>query len=226
MNSRMTAAAERLQIVQSVIARRLVATSPGATAILVVNAQIIPGAAPLTRKPVTFQCLPAVPAVVEIVACCFVIASNTFLGPAAHRAMARRCILDSGAIRAPCLRSAMIDVIGAAVGALVNRTADALTSFASTLGEICAGMLCSDRRHASRTHLLTAAGWLVGCTARFANPKTETIPGLSVRFECTCFAAFLVWRCLDKFLAAAWASKGPVARHFHRSKHSGELGIV
>lgn len=226
MNSRVTFPAERLQVVQCVIAGISGTASSRAAPIEMVNSKIVGGPATLTSEPVSLQRLLPVATEVVVVSGFSEITGKSRLG---HVFGGSSCIVRSLRRRtsgATHFWPAVIDVIVSTFDAMITRANDARARFATKLGEVFAVILGANMRRTRGARLLTPASRFIGCAALLADAITVAAPCLSVRFQRTGFASLCVWGVLGHPLAAAGADDGSVGSRSHASYYSGRWGIV
>ena len=124
MHNRMTRPAERLEVVQCIVARAVVAPASGAAAIQMMDGEIIPCSAPLAPEAIAFQRLLSVPAEVKVITCCAKIAVKTLLRHTRHTQAYDFQTSGRGAFRAPSFRAAMVNELFPAILARIGRSND------------------------------------------------------------------------------------------------------
>ena len=222
MHNRMTCPAERLEVVQCIVARMAVAPTSGAAAIQMMDGKIVPRSAPLAPEAITFQSLLSVPAEVKVITCCAEIAVKTLLRHPRH-AQAYDCQTSGrGAFRAPSFWAAVVNELFPAILARICRSNDTRSGISPAFFQSITIEPGANDRSALWACLLTSACWLIGSAAFLADAFAVAIAGLSVCFERAWHTSFCVRAVFHHLIAATRTDDGSVQdRVVARQHYSG-----
>ena len=226
MHNRVTGSTECLEVVQRVIACAPVAAASRATTVHVMHGEVVIRAAPLTLEAVSFQRLLSVAAEVKVIACLAKVAVKTFLWHLRHRTAYVRRLLSRGTIGASYLRSAAINKINPAIGALAGRAKDLNVGCPSIPGQSLLIVSGANDWNTRRTNLLAGAGWFVRNAALRANAIPQSVARFPVGFQRARDTSFCVGGLLYHLFAADRTDEGSVRSRCHGPSYAGGSEIV
>jgi hypothetical protein len=226
MHSRMTRPTERLEIIQGIVASAPVTAASRPAKVQMVHGEVVAGSAPLTLEAVAFQRLLSIAAEMEVVERLTLVCFEPVFWHLRHRAAYVRHLLSRGTLRAAYLRSAAINKINSAVGALAGRAEDLNVGGSPVSGQTFPVVPRANNGDARVTDFLTCSSWFVRSAALRANAVTQPVAGFPVRVQGAWAASFCVGGFLYHLFAAAKTGGGSVRSCWHGPSYHGGWQIV